>query len=67
MLLIMFQIAANFENVDSTITIQQLLCHKGGVDNWWTLAFTDSMVDNPTRVWTPEEILDQIGSPLFDH
>ena len=54
-------------NVDSTITIRQLLNHTSGLDDiadtqdWWQAVFA-----NPSRVWTPEDVVRTFNrAPLF--
>ncbi len=48
----------HYANIDSTITIRQLLNHTGGVFNYLNNpAVNDSLLANLYRIWTPEEIL----------
>jgi len=48
----------NYPNVDSTITIRQLLNHTSGVYDMWDFpAFFDSLSADWTRRWTPEETI----------
>jgi uncharacterized protein (TIGR02145 family) len=56
-----------YPNIDSTITIRQLLNHTSGLydfvdnENYWNAIFSD-----PSRVWTPEEILlTFVRQPVF--
>jgi len=56
-----------YPNIDSTITIRQLLNHTSGLydfvdnDNYWNAIFSD-----PSKVWTPEEILlTFVRQPVF--
>jgi D-alanyl-D-alanine carboxypeptidase len=57
----------SYSNIDSTITIRQLLNHTSGIsdfaDNpdYWDAIFTD-----PSKVWTPEQIIITFNSqPLY--
>ncbi len=57
----------SYPNIDSTITIRQLLSHTGGIhdfaDNpaYWEAIFAD-----PEKVWTPEEIISNFtGEPVY--
>jgi D-alanyl-D-alanine carboxypeptidase len=56
-----------FNNIDSTITIRQLLNMKSGIDDYQgTQGFINASYNgNPTRYWTPEEILSWIGPMNF--
>jgi len=56
-----------FDNIDSTVTIRQLLNHTSGIHNYSTHpAFVDSTFVPGSRIWTPEEILETfVLSPLF--
>lgn len=53
-------------NIDPSATIRQLLNHTSGIYNFtnhpdlWTTVLQD-----PTRFWTPEEVLDFVGLPQF--
>ncbi|MFQ5769492.1 MAG: serine hydrolase domain-containing protein [bacterium] len=48
----------SYPNIDSTITIRQLLNHTSGIYNIVNNpAWLDSIFTNPTRYWTPEEVL----------
>jgi len=56
-----------YPSIDSTITIRQLLNHTSGLydfvdnENYWNAIFSD-----PSRVWTPEEILSTfVRQPVF--
>ena len=53
-------------NVDSTITIRQLLNHTSGVfDYYYNPAYSDSLAADLTRRWMPEEILTLVLEPYF--
>ncbi|MCB2222037.1 MAG: serine hydrolase [Bacteroidetes bacterium] len=56
-----------FENIDTTITIKQLLNHTSGVYDWLDHPdIADSVWVTGSRIWTPEEILSYfILNPLF--
>jgi D-alanyl-D-alanine carboxypeptidase len=47
-----------YQNVDSNISVRQLLSHTSGVYDFITYpGVWDSILLDPTRVWTPDEIL----------
>jgi D-alanyl-D-alanine carboxypeptidase len=49
---------ASYPNVDSVITIRQLLDHTSGVFDYYDHpAFFDSIMADPAREWTPEETM----------
>ena len=53
-------------NIDSTITIRQLLNNTSGLaDVSSTVGYPDSMLSNPNRVFTASELITWIGPPLF--
>ncbi|MBP9933171.1 MAG: beta-lactamase family protein [Chitinophagaceae bacterium] len=53
-------------NIDSNITIRQLLNHSSGIsDPFFTSPWFDTINDNPTRIFTPNEVLGWVGPPLF--
>jgi len=54
-----------FANIDSNITIRQLLSHRSGItDSFFTTTF-DSILLYPTRVYTPAEVVSYVGPPAF--
>jgi D-alanyl-D-alanine carboxypeptidase len=56
----------NFVNVDSRVTIRQLLDHTSGIYNFTAnQSFWDAVFSNPSRRWLPEEVLSYIGPPDF--
>ncbi|MEP7220453.1 MAG: serine hydrolase [Bacteroidota bacterium] len=61
----------SYTNIDSTITIRQLLGHTSGVfdflnDDRTGDLISDAYLFHPDKFWTPEEILSQhIGTPNF--
>jgi D-alanyl-D-alanine carboxypeptidase len=55
----------NFTNIDSTVTIKQLLRHNSGIADFWTTAYVNEIFANPDSVWSPEDVLNFVGSPLF--
>ena len=53
-------------NIDSTITIRQLLNHTSGVfDYYYNPAYGDSLAADLSRRWAPEEILTLMLEPYF--
>lgn len=55
----------NFANIDSNITIKQLLRHNTGIADFWTPSWVSIVFANPDSVWTPEDVLSFVGAPLF--
>lgn len=56
----------SFTNVDSNITIRQLLNHTSGLaDVNDVVGYTDSISINPNRIFTPTELMTWVGTPLF--
>ncbi len=57
----------SYPNIDSTITIEQLLKHESGVFNLTeSPLFFEKINQNPTHVWQDEEIiLNLVEAPLF--
>ena len=57
----------NFDHIDSTVTIRQLLNHTSGIYNYTNHpGYVDSVAVPGSRIWTPEEILeDFVLSPSF--
>ena len=52
--------------IDSAITIRQLLNHTSGVsDPIFASPWMDTINANPTRVFTPQEVLSWLGPPVF--
>jgi len=55
-----------FTNINSSITIRQLLNHTSGVsDPFIDTGLMDFIDNNPTYYFTPEEVLGWVGVPLF--
>jgi D-alanyl-D-alanine carboxypeptidase len=55
-----------FAHIDSTITIRQLLNHTSGLaDINEITGYPDSILKNPERVFTREEVLSWLGPPHF--
>jgi len=53
-------------NISSDITIRQLLNHTSGVFDVSTIeGYSDSILSNPNRIFTPQELLTWAESPLF--
>lgn len=60
------QYLPSFNNVNPNITIRQLLNHRSGladVNN--VIGYSDSILTNPNRVFTPTEVMTWVGPPLF--
>jgi D-alanyl-D-alanine carboxypeptidase len=61
----------HYNNIDSNITIKQLLEHSSGIYDYLNddpngVIITDAYVLHPDKVWTPEEIVSgYIGAPNF--
>lgn len=53
-------------NINPNITIRQLLNHSSGIsDPFFASPWFDTINLNPTRVFTPNEVLGWVGAPLF--
>jgi D-alanyl-D-alanine carboxypeptidase len=53
-------------NINPNITIRQLLNHTSGIsDPFFTSPWFDTICNNATRVFTPNEVLGWVGAPLF--
>lgn len=56
----------NYNNINPNIKIRQLLNHSSGVsDPLFVSPWMDTIKANPTRVFTPNEVLGWVGAPLF--
>lgn len=56
----------SFANIDSNITIRQLLNHTSGLADVNNVpGFSDSILTNPNRIYTPIELMSWVGTPLF--
>jgi len=55
-----------FKNIDSNITIRQLLNHTTGLDDVTSVpGYPDSIMNNPRRMYTASELLTWAGPPAF--
>ncbi len=60
------QYLPTFNNIDSNITIRQLLNHTSGLADVTNIpGYPDSMLINPNRVFTASEMMSWAGPPLF--
>lgn len=55
----------DFKNVNREITIRQLLQHSSGLDEYFKEDVLPELKLNPTKKWSPEEILALIDAPKF--
>lgn len=56
----------SFENIDSTITLRQLLNHTSGIFNFNDHSdFWPAVMADLTKFWTPEEVLTLVKEPSF--
>jgi D-alanyl-D-alanine carboxypeptidase len=56
----------HYDNVDSNITIKQLLDHTSGIYNYTdNPAFSAALNANLYRVWQPEELMQFVAAPNF--
>ena len=56
----------SYKNIDSNITIRQLLNHTTGLDDVTSVpGYPDSIMNNPRRVYTASELLTWAGPPAF--
>jgi len=57
----------SYPNVNPNITIRQLLNHTSGIsDPIFVSPWMDTITNNPTRIFTPQEVLSWLGAPLFN-
>ena len=55
-----------YNNIDPKITIRQILNHVSGIKDVNTInGFRDSMLTNPNRIFTANELMTWVGPPLF--
>ena len=56
----------NFQHIDTTITIKQLLNHTSGIfDYLWCPGIEDSVLAYGAKIWTSEEIIDKFVLPPY--
>ncbi|MBK9250078.1 MAG: serine hydrolase [Ignavibacteria bacterium] len=55
-----------FTNVDSTITLRQLLNHTSGINDIFTTAAQAYIEANPSHVFTTAEVMAYVGTKLFN-
>lgn len=56
----------SYPNVDPDITIRQLLNHKSGIsDPIFLPPWMDTIMANPSRIFTPTEVIGWLGAPYF--
>lgn len=56
------------KNIDKNVTIKELLNHTSGIYNYTdSSTFFPTVLSNPSKVWTPEEILTYVSNPNFAH
>jgi D-alanyl-D-alanine carboxypeptidase len=56
-----------YPNVDSNVTIRQLLNHTSGIYMFWSnQQIWDDMKENREKIWAPEEVLAYINKPYFE-
>jgi len=55
-----------YNNIDSNITIRQLLNHTTGLDDVTSVpGYPDTMLSNPNRIFTAKELITWAGQPSF--
>lgn len=60
------QYLPNFNHVNPNITIRQLLNHTSGLADVNTIpGYSDSILTDPDRIFSPDEVINWIGAPLF--
>lgn len=56
----------SYNNIDSNITIRQLLNHTSGLDDVTSVpGYPDSMLNDPNRIFTAAELIGWAGAPSF--
>lgn len=59
-------ITVSNSNINPNITIRQLLNHSSGIsDPFFAAPWFDTINANPKRIFTPSEVLNWVGNPLF--
>jgi D-alanyl-D-alanine carboxypeptidase len=62
----LFTYLPTYPNIDSNITIRQLLNHTSGIFNYSnSVAIQDTIANNLTKIFTPAEILTYVEAPSF--
>ncbi|MFN5347459.1 MAG: serine hydrolase domain-containing protein, partial [Bacteroidota bacterium] len=62
----LYEYLPTFNNIDSTITIRQLLNHTSGLDDVTSVpGYPDSMLTDPNRIFTASELITWAGPPQF--
>ncbi|MCX6225491.1 MAG: serine hydrolase, partial [Bacteroidia bacterium] len=62
----LYQWLPKYPNVDSTITIRQMLSHQSGIFNFAEASnLMTQILDDTLRFWTPQEVLATIVDPYF--
>lgn len=62
----LYEYLPTFNNIDSNITIRQLLNHTSGLDDVASVpGYPDSMLTNPNRIFTASELMTWAGPPSF--
>jgi D-alanyl-D-alanine carboxypeptidase len=62
----LYEFLPSFDNIDSNITIRQLLNHTTGLDDVTSVpGYPDSMLTDPNRIFTAAELMTWAGPPLF--
>lgn len=62
----LYQWLPNFNNVDSNITIRQLLNHTSGLADVNNVpGYADSILNDPNRIYSPAEVMTWVGTQLF--
>ncbi|MBK7034510.1 MAG: serine hydrolase [Ignavibacteria bacterium] len=57
---------APYPNIDGSATVRQLLQHTSGIsDPLFVAPWVDTIRNNSTRVFTPDEVMQWVGKPLF--
>lgn len=59
-----YQYLPQYTNVDTNITIKQLLQHNAGLDDYVNYTMPDLVMEDATHVWTTDEILSYVGDPV---
>jgi D-alanyl-D-alanine carboxypeptidase len=55
-----------YTNINPNISIRQLLNHRSGLADINSIpGYPDSILSNPYRIFTPQEVLTWVGTPLF--
>ncbi len=54
-----------YPNINTSASIRQCLNHTSGNKEYLNASFNDSLLLNPSKIWTMDEVLSTVGKPNF--